>query len=87
MDEDIIFFLFAGLIVLVPVTGITLRFALKPIVDSIARLMEVRARHEGAAAVESRVALLEQELQATRHELHELRERDDFYRKLEAGPP
>ncbi|MCI0436307.1 MAG: hypothetical protein L0271_22095 [Gemmatimonadetes bacterium] len=85
MDEDIIFFLIAGLIILIPVTGITLRFALKPIVDSIARLMEVRANRDSAATLEQRVAQLEQELHSARAELHDLRDRDDFYKRLETG--
>jgi len=86
MHPDIVLIL-AGLIILVPVTGITLRFALKPIVDSIARLMEFRARLESADNVDRRVAVLEQELHAARLELQELRDRDDFYKRLEAGSP
>jgi hypothetical protein len=62
MDEDIIAIIAGFLIVFVPVAGITLRFALKPLVDSIARIMEVRAGREQTELLERRVALLEQEL-------------------------
>lgn len=87
MDEDILIILMSGLVVLVPVAGLTLRFALKPMVDSIARLMEAR---NGSAArsleaidlVDKRLALLEQELQLLRGEVQHLDERNEFYEKL-----
>lgn len=62
MDEEIVAIVAAFLIVFVPVAGITLRFALKPLVDSIARIMEVRAGREQTELLERRVALLEQEI-------------------------
>lgn len=68
MDEDILAMLLTALLVFIPVAGLTLRFALKPMVDSIARLMEVRARSEEGALLERRIALLEQEVRALRGE-------------------
>ncbi len=62
MDEDIVAIIAGFLILFVPIAGITLRFALKPLVDSIARIMEVRAGREQTELLERRVALLEQEL-------------------------
>lgn len=62
MDEDIVAIIAVFLILFVPVAGVTLRFALKPLVDSIARIMEVRAGREQTELLERRVALLEQEL-------------------------
>lgn len=85
MDEDIILILMSGLIVFTPVAGLTLRFALKPLVDSIARLMEVRARRDDADLLEKRVSLLEQELSMARTELKEVKERDEFYQRLGPG--
>lgn len=85
MDEDIIIILVSGLIVFTPVAGLTLRFALKPLVDSIARLMEVRARKDDADLLEKRLSLLEQELSVTRMELKEVREREEFYQRLGPG--
>jgi hypothetical protein len=90
MDEDILVILMSGLVVLVPVAGLTLRFALKPMVDSIARLLEAR---NGSAArsleaidlVDKRLALFEQELQLLRGEVQQLDERSEFYEKL-TGP-
>lgn len=82
MDEDIIAMLLTALVLFVPVAGLTLRFALKPMVDSIARLMEVRVRGAGADLLEKRLALLEQELQSVRGELSRIVERSEFYDRL-----
>ncbi|NIP82364.1 MAG: hypothetical protein GWM90_25330, partial [Gemmatimonadetes bacterium] len=46
MDEDILIVVASFLILFVPVAGLTLRFALKPLVDSIARVMEARVGRE-----------------------------------------
>lgn len=78
------------LIVLVPIAGITARFALKPIVESFARLKEVQG---GAAAqntrevavLEQRVALLEQQYQNLEGSVARLGELKEFDRQLGAG--
>lgn len=69
MDEDIVIVLVSGLVMLTFVGGIMARIALKPLVDSIARLMEARANREGAEVLEKRVALLEQEIQHVRSQV------------------
>ena len=89
MDEDILVILMSGLIVLIPVAGLTLRFALKPMVDSIARLMQAKngaagVNLEAVDLVDKRVALLEQEMQLLRGEVRHLEERSEFYEKLAA---
>ena len=91
MDEDILVILVSGLIVFTPVAGLTLRFALKPLVDSIARLLEARSGN-GAQAIaasaelaERRIALLEQELGIMRVELQRVSEQKDFMERLTAG--
>jgi hypothetical protein len=81
MIEDIVLGALAILIILVPVTGLTLRFSLRPVVDSIARLLEARAA-QNTELLERRVALLEQELGHVRR----LAEGRDFDRELERGP-
>jgi hypothetical protein len=85
MDEDIIFMLLIGITVIIPVTGVTLRFALKPIVDSIARLMEIREGRERSEVMAQRLGLMEQELQLARSEIREMQARDDFYQRLGPG--
>lgn len=82
MDEDIVFALVGGLIVLVPIAGLTLRFALKPMVDSIARLLAVKNGSAGVDLLDKRLSLMEQELQLLRSEMRQLGERNDFYDRL-----
>jgi hypothetical protein len=59
MDEGIIAVVAAFLILFVPVAGLTLRFALKPLVDSIARIMEARAAREQLELLDRRLTLEE----------------------------
>lgn len=66
MDEDILLILVLGLIMFIGVAGITIRLALKPVVDSVARLMEARAGRDAAEILERRVTLLERELESIR---------------------
>lgn len=73
--------------VLIPIAGLTARFALKPIVEAIARMREAQsgtsAREVGL--LEQRVALLEQQHQALEHEVDRLSELRDFDRQLTSG--
>ncbi|MGH7448803.1 MAG: hypothetical protein ACREK1_02460 [Longimicrobiales bacterium] len=89
MDEDIIAIAAIFLCFFVPIAGLTLRFALKPIVDSIARLLEVRASAAPAAAAtelnERRIALLEAEIGALRMDVQRVTEQKDFMDRLSAG--
>lgn len=89
MDEDIIAMIAIFLCFFVPIAGLTLRFALKPIVDSIVRLLEARAISTPSAAAselnERRVALLEAELSAMRQDLQRLAEQKDFMQQLGVG--
>lgn len=73
-----------GLAILMPVAGITVRIALKPIVDSVARLMEMRASMNASELMERRVTLLEQEMQILRAENSRLIEEREFYNRLES---
>jgi hypothetical protein len=66
MDEGVLAVLIGGLIVLVPVAGITARFALKPLIDSIIRVAEACRPAEEVRQLERRVAQLEQELAGLR---------------------
>lgn len=89
MDESIVAMLAIFLCFFVPIAGLTLRFALKPIVDSIVRLLEARASAAPASAAaelnERRMSLLEAELSAMRQELQRVTEQKDFMEKLGAG--
>lgn len=76
------------LVVLIPVAGLTARFALKPITESFARMRESTTSNETVALLERRVALLEQELQSVgdiRDDLRRLSEDAEFRRQLQGG--
>jgi hypothetical protein len=69
------------LLFLVPIAGLTARFALKPLVDSVARAMQAR-QPVGDAGVERRLFALEQEVSQLRGDLQRLSDGRDFDRKL-----
>jgi hypothetical protein len=83
MDEDIIAILVIGGIIFTPVFGLTVRIALKPFVDSIARVIEARTHSAAADSLDRRLALMEQELERLRQENQRLYDQRDFYRQLE----
>jgi len=85
MDEDILAILAVFLVVFVPVAGITARIAIKPIVEAFTKYMQVRQGTEGLHLLERRIALLEQELGATRAEVQSLSEVRDFDRQIGRG--
>ncbi|HEY0672214.1 MAG TPA: hypothetical protein VGD27_08115 [Longimicrobiales bacterium] len=74
------------LTVLIPIAGLTARFALKPIVEAIARMREVQAGSTGRelSVLEQRVALLEQQYQSLDNTVERLAEVKDFERQLSA---
>jgi hypothetical protein len=85
--EDIIAVAGGILIVLIPVAGLTARFALKPLIETIARVMQARQGTEAVQLVERRVALLEQELAALRAEVQQVGDAKEFYRRLAEPSP
>lgn len=72
------------LIILIPVAGLTARFALKPVVEAIFKARENTAGAREAAILEKRVALLEQQLRSVEGSMQRLVEDSDFRRQLEA---
>jgi sensor histidine kinase YesM len=72
-------------VVLIPVAGITARFALKPLVESLIRVFEVKGMEETLAITERRMALMEQQMEALEQQVHHLEETKRFDRRLEAG--
>ena len=70
----------------VPALGITARFALKPIVDSIVRLRESFGTGPGNGVVERRMLELEDEVAQLRSSVSGLEETVSFQQKLLAGP-
>ena len=74
-------------VVLIPVAGLTARFALKPLVESLGKVNEVRGIEETVAITERRVALLEQQLEAMDATVRHLEAGEAFDRALTTGAP
>lgn len=74
-------------IVLVPVIGITARFALKPTVEALARLFEHKGVEDTVGILERRMALLEQQMESLEGSVQRLTEVSEFHRALESGEP
>jgi hypothetical protein len=78
----------SAIVVSIPLMGLTIRFALKPIADAMVRIRESRHADENVAFLERRVALLEKELehqQSLREEIHRLAEAQEFQSQLLAA--
>jgi hypothetical protein len=71
-------------IVLVPVIGLTARFAFKPVVEALARVFESRSVDETVRILERRVELQEQQIEALQATVDKLSEAQDFDRQLAA---
>jgi hypothetical protein len=79
--------LLGSLMLLIPIAGFTARFAMKPIVESLAKLRDSGAKVEAIELVERRLALLEQEVQSVaniKDEVTRLVDELEFQRKLAA---
>ena len=84
------------LTILIPIAGLTARFALKPLVESMARLFDNRTVENTVEITERRVALLESQVESLEQTVKQLRDARDFDRQLGApasadrlgpGPP
>ena len=73
-------------IVLVPVIGITARFALKPTVEALSRFFDNRSTDEHLQILERRLELQEQEIELLQHTVRALSEGREFERQLSSSP-
>lgn len=86
IDLTALLAVFMGIsIVLVPVIGITARFALKPTVEALARLFEHRGMEDSVAILERRMALLEQQMESLDGSVKRLAEVAEFHKALGSG--
>lgn len=74
-------------IVLVPVMGLTARFALKPVVEALGKTFEHRALDETVRILERRVELQEQQIDMLQNSIREISDGREFDRQLSAPPP
>ena len=75
-----------GLMFLIPIAGLTARFAIKPIMEAIIKGREAGNSNRELAVLEQRVALLEQQYQSLETSVDRLGEVKDFERRLTSGP-
>lgn len=80
--EELIAITGGFLVVLIPVAGLTARFALKPLIETVAKVMQARQGNEALQLAERRLAVLEQEMALMRTELQQIGESKEFYRRL-----
>ncbi len=75
-----------GLVLIIPIAGFTLRFAIKPITEAVLRMREAQAGQGGreVAVLEQRVSLLEQQVLGIERSVERLVEARDFDRQLTA---
>ena len=71
-------------IVLIPVIGLTARFALKPAVEALAKLFENKQLDESVRILERRVELQEHQIEALQSSVEQLTDTRDFDRQLAA---
>jgi hypothetical protein len=72
-------------VILVPVIGLTARFALKPLVESLGHFFQSRNVEESVRILERRMSLLEQHLETMETTLMRLSEAAEFHRDLRSG--
>ena len=72
-------------IVLVPVIGLTARYALKPIVEALGRYFEGQGTQESIKIVERRLGLLEAQLDELQGSLNRLVDASEFDAQLRAA--
>ena len=72
-------------VVLVPVIGLTARYALKPIVEALGRYFEGQGTQESIKIVERRLGLLESQLDELQGSLTRLVEASEFDAQLRAA--
>jgi hypothetical protein len=73
-------------IVLIPVIGLTARFALKPTVEALGRFFDKKSSDEAISILERRMALIEQQVESIDTNVQKLVETAEFDRKLAAPP-
>lgn len=76
------------LTVLIPIAGLTARFALKPVVEAFVRMREVQggSNERELHVLEQRVALLEQQYQTLEGSVTRIGDMKEFDRQLSSGP-
>ena len=86
VDLTAVIAVFMGIsVILVPVIGLTARFALKPTVEALSRVFESRGTEESVKMLEQRLSLMEQQLDMMEGSLRRIEEASSFDAQLRAG--
>jgi hypothetical protein len=72
-------------VVLIPVIGLTARFALKPVVEALSRVFESRGMDEALQITERRIALLETQMETLESSMNRLEDAASFDAQLRPG--
>lgn len=72
-------------IILIPVAGLTLRFAIKPAVEAIAQAFEHRGLEDTVGILERRLSILERQMESVETTVNRLAEAVEFQNELRAG--
>ena len=72
-------------VVLIPVIGLTARFALKPVVEALSKVFESRGMNESLQITERRIALLESQIESLENSMNRLEDTASFDAQLRIG--
>ena len=88
IDLTALLSVFMGIsIVLIPVLGITARFALKPTVEALSRFFDKKGSDEAISILERRMALIEQQLESIESNVQKLADTAEFDQQLAEPSP
>lgn len=73
------------LVILIPVAGITARFALKPTVEALAKLFEKQGLEDTVGILEQRMSLLESQMESMEASLRRIADVVEFDHELRSG--
>ncbi len=74
-------------IVLVPIIGLTARFALKPTVEAMGRFFDHKGLEETLQLMERRMALMEQQIETLEGGMRRIEEVTEFHKALDSPAP
>lgn len=78
--------IFLGMmVVLIPIAGLTARFALKPLMEALRSYRELQGDNQAQQLIERRMALMEEQMHSMDRTIRELAEESEFRRDLESG--
>ena len=72
-------------VVLIPVIGLTARFALKPVVEALSKVFESREVSESVGIMERRMALMESQIEVMEGSMKRLEDTSSFDSQLRDG--